>query len=141
MGRYIAQYTVKKLIKADKQVKNAKVAILGITFKEDCPDVRNSKVIDIIDELNEYGIDVLVSDPIADEYEVMKEYGIELVNFSDINNIDAVIIAVAHKEYFELNLKKLKELYNSKTKSVLIDVKGIFDRKEAELSDYLYWRL
>ena len=71
----------------------------------------------------------------------MKEYGIELVNFSDINNIDAVIIAVAHKEYFELNLKKLKELYNSKTKSVLIDVKGIFDRKEAELSDYLYWRL
>lgn len=141
MGRYIAQYTVKKLIKADKQVKNAKVAILGITFKEDCPDVRNSKVIDIIDELNEYGIDVLVSDPIADEYEVMKEYGIELVNFRDINNIDAVIIAVAHKEYFELNLNELKELYNSKTKSVLIDVKGIFDRKEAELSDYLYWRL
>lgn len=148
MGKYVGESTVKNLIKANKQVKGAKVAILGMTFKEDCPDVRNSKVIDIINELKEYGINVFVADPIADENEVKREYGIELTKFENIKNVDAVIVAVGHKEYMELNLESIKKLYEEKPvslsnedKLVLVDVKGIFDKKEAQLKNYLYWRL
>lgn len=148
MGKYVGESTVKNLIKANKQVKGAKVAILGMTFKEDCPDVRNSKVIDIINELKEYGINVFVADPIADENEVKREYGIELTKFENIKNMDAVIVAVGHKEYIELTLESIKKLYeekpeslNSEDKLVLVDVKGIFDKKEAQLNNYLYWRL
>lgn len=148
MGKYVGESTVKNLIKANKQVKGAKVAILGMTFKEDCPDVRNSKVIDIINELKEYGINVFVADPIAGENEVKREYGIELTKFENIKNMDAVIVAVGHKEYMELTLESIKKLYeekpeslNSEDKLVLVDVKGIFDKKEAQLNNYLYWRL
>lgn len=148
MGKYVGESTVKNLIKANKQVKGAKVAILGMTFKEDCPDVRNSKVIDIINELKEYGINVFIADPIADENEVKREYGIELTKFENIKNMDAVIVAVGHKEYMELTLESIKKLYeekpvslNSENKLVLVDVKGIFDKKEAQLKNYLYWRL
>lgn len=148
MGKYVGESTVKNLIKANKQVKGAKVAILGMTFKEDCPDVRNSKVIDIISELKEYGINVFVADPIADENEVKREYGVDLTKFENIKNMDAVIVAVGHKEYMELNLESIKKLYeekpaslNSEDKLVLVDVKGIFDKKEAQLKNYLYWRL
>lgn len=148
MGKYVGESTVKNLIKANKQVKGAKVAILGMTFKEDCPDVRNSKVIDIINELKEYGINVFVADPIADENEVKREYGIELTKFENIKNMDAVIVAVGHKEYMELTLESIKKLYeenpdslNSEDKLVLVDVKGIFDKKQAQLKNYLYWRL
>lgn len=148
MGKYVGESTVKNLIKANKQVKGAKVAILGMTFKEDCPDVRNSKVIDIINELKEYGINVFVADPIADENEVKREYGVELTKFENIKNMDAVIVAVGHKEYMELTLESIKKLYeenpdslNSEDKLVLVDVKGIFDKKQAQLKNYLYWRL
>lgn len=148
MGKYVGESTVKNLIKANKQVKGAKVAILGMTFKEDCPDVRNSKVIDIISELKEYGINVFVADPIADENEVKREYGVDLTKFENIKNMDAVIVAVGHKEYMELTLESIKKLYeekpvslNNEDKLVLVDVKGIFDKKEAQLKNYLYWRL
>lgn len=148
MGKYVGESTVKNLIKANKQVKGAKVAILGMTFKENCPDVRNSKVIDIINELKEYGINVFVADPIADENEVKREYGVGLTKFENIKNMDAVIVAVGHKEYMELTLESIKKLYeekpellNSEDKLVLVDVKGIFDKKEAQLKNYLYWRL
>lgn len=148
MGKYVGESTVKNLIKANKQVKGAKVAILGMTFKEDCPDVRNSKVIDIINELKEYGINVFVADPIAGENEIKREYGIELTKFENIKNMDAVIVAVGHKEYMELTLESIKKLYEEKPESlnredklVLVDVKGIFDKKEAQLNNYLYWRL
>lgn len=148
MGKYVGESTVKNLIKANKQVKGAKVAILGMTFKENCPDVRNSKVIDIINELKEYGINVFVADPIADENEVKREYGIDLTKFENIKNMDSVIVAVGHKEYMELTLESIRKLYeekpdslNSEDKLVLIDVKGIFDKKEAQLKNYLYWRL
>ncbi|MDU2149167.1 MAG: nucleotide sugar dehydrogenase [Paeniclostridium sordellii] len=164
MGKYVGESTVKNLIQANKQVKGANVAILGMTFKEDCPDVRNSKVIDIINELKEYGINVFVTDPIADAKEVKEEYGVELIKLEDINDIDAVILAVGHKEYLNLDLETIKELYrvnklalnNGQTldevafteekienedKLVLIDVKGVLNRKEAESKNYLYWRL
>jgi UDP-N-acetyl-D-galactosamine dehydrogenase len=158
MGKYVGESTVKNLIKANEQVKGARVAILGMTFKENCPDVRNSKVIDIINELKEYGINVFVSDPIADAKDVKKEYGVELTKFEDINDMDAVIIAVGHKEYMELSLDSIKNLYEAKSlvsnngetfsevainqdKLVLVDVKGIFNKKEAQSKNYLYWRL
>lgn len=160
MGKYVAECTVKNLIKAGKQVRNAHVAILGMTFKEDCPDVRNSKVIDIISELKEYGVNVLVTDPLAEKKEVEEEYGVELTKLEDIKDMDAVIVAVGHKEYLELSLEDIKGLYAVNMLAtntgevidevamdledsglVLVDVKGIFDRKEAESKNYLYWRL
>ena len=143
MGKYVGESTVKNLIKVNKQVKGAKVAVLGMTFKEDCPDVRNSKVIDIINELKEYGINVFVTDPIANENEIKEEYGIDLVKFEDLENMDAVIVAVGHKQYLDMNLELIKKLYseNGEEKLVLVDVKGIFNKKEAENKNYLYWRL
>lgn len=141
MGKHVAEYTVKNMIKADKQVKGSKVAIMGLTFKENCPDVRNTKVIDIIDELEEYGIEVLVVDPAADAEEVYNEYGIKLRNVDEIENIDAVIFAVAHDEFKSLTLENIFKLYNGSNGKVLIDVKGIFEKEEAESLGYIYWRL
>lgn len=148
MGKYVGESTVKNLIKANKQVKGARVAILGMTFKEDCPDVRNSKVIDIINELKEYGINVFVTDPIADAKQVKEEYGVKLTKFEDIKDMDAVVVAVGHKAYISLSLDSIKDLYGVKSlslsnedKLVLVDVKGIFNKKEAQLKNYLYWRL
>ena len=99
MGKYVAENTVKLMIKANKQIKGAKVAILGLTFKENCPDVRNTKVIDIINELKEYGINTVIHDPQADKKEVSDVYGIELKETEDIKDVDAVILAVPHEEY------------------------------------------
>ncbi|WP_042271157.1 nucleotide sugar dehydrogenase [[Clostridium] dakarense] len=160
MGDYIGEQTIKSLIQSSKQVKNSKVAILGITFKEDCPDVRNSKVIDIVKKLKEYDVNVIVTDPIANPKEVNDEYKIHLAKFEEIKDADAVIVAVGHKEYLSLDLNSIKELYsNSNTynsnensideieyklkenKLTLIDVKGIFNKSEAESMNYLYWRL
>jgi len=157
MGRYIAENTVKSLIKANKQLKGAKVAVLGVTFKENCPDVRNSKVVDIISELKEYGIDVVTYDPIADNEGVVHEYDIELTDIKDINNVDAVIVAVSHDKFKNLSLDKLKQIYRNQSndlqevavtlneglmkKNVLIDVKGVFNKAEAEEKGFIYWRL
>ena len=141
MGKHVAEHTVKNMIKADKQVKGSKVAIMGLTFKENCPDVRNTKVIDIIKELEEYGVDVLVVDPASDAEEVYNEYGIKLWNIEDIKNIDAVIFAVAHDEFKSLTLENILDLYNGSNGKVLVDVKGIFEKDEAENLGYIYWRL
>jgi UDP-N-acetyl-D-glucosamine/UDP-N-acetyl-D-galactosamine dehydrogenase len=157
MGRYVAENTVKSLIRANKKIKGAKVAVLGMTFKENCPDVRNTKVIDIIKELEEYEIEVLVYDPVADNEEVMHEYNINLTDIKDINNVDAVVVAVSHDEFRKLPLDILKQLYNDYSyplqevavsveedllkKDVLIDVKGIFSKLEAKEKGFLYWRL
>lgn len=143
MGTYIAESIVKKLIKANKQVSGSKVGILGVTFKENCPDVRNSKVIDIINELNEFGVNVLVTDPVADKEEVLNEYGIKVYDLSEIKNMDAILIAVAHDEYKFLRAEKLEELYDcsKNNKSVLCDIKGILNKKDLKNSNILYWRL
>jgi len=140
MGKYVAENTVKQLIKADKQIKGAKVLIMGITFKEDVPDTRNTKVADIISELNEYGIKVYVTDPVADREEVMSEYSVNLHDFDEVNGVDAIILAVAHKQYREIPLERLKEKYSNGAK-VLIDVKSIFSPGEAERLGFLYWSL
>lgn len=140
MGKYVAENTVKKMIKADKQIKGSKVGIFGVTFKENCPDTRNTKVVDIIRELEEYGIEVQIVDPVADKEELWHEYGLKLSRMEDLKNVDALMFAVSHDEFKPLTLEHLKDLYNN-NKHVLIDVKGLFDRKEAEEMNYIYWRL
>lgn len=140
MGKYVAENTVKNLIKADKQIKGAKVAIFGVTFKENCPDVRNTKVVDIIKELEEYGIDVKVVDPLADKEDLWREYRINPCNIEDIKEMDALIFAVPHEEFKTISLEEIRGMYWNH-KPVLIDVKGMFEREEAEKMNYLYWRL
>lgn len=140
MGKYIAESVVKNLIKADKTVKNAKVAILGFTFKENCPDTRNTKIIDIVNELREYGIEPIIADPIADAVEAKCLYGIEFVDMKTIYNMDAVILAVAHTEFSAFTMERMNEFFAT-GKKVLLDLKGLLNRKEYENAGFLYWRL
>ncbi|MEY8335054.1 nucleotide sugar dehydrogenase [Lachnospiraceae bacterium 47-T17] len=140
MGKYIAENVVKNLILADKPVRNAKVAILGLTFKENCPDTRNSKVIDIVNELQEYGIEPVIADPVADAQEAKKNYGIVLSDLSELKEMDAVVLAVAHEQLKNMGIKAMDGMYGP-GKKVLLDVKGLFDRDEYERAGYRYWRL
>ena len=140
MGKYVAENLVKQLIGADKPVKGAKVAILGFTFKENCPDTRNTRVIDIVRELREYGIEPIITDPEASEAEANREYGVSFVPLSAIRNMDAVVLAVAHTAFCALSFDDIAALYG-KGERVLIDVKGLLDRKACEQAGYRYWRL
>ncbi|MBP3476221.1 MAG: nucleotide sugar dehydrogenase [Lachnospiraceae bacterium] len=142
MGRYVAESLVKDLIKADIPVKHAKVAILGFTFKENCPDTRNTKVIDIYKELGEYGIAPIVVDPAADADEAKRLYGIDFQTMDDVKNVDAVVIAVAHDRFLSLSKDDINSFYNPKHKQkVLMDIKGLLNKEEYMTEDYLYWRL
>lgn len=143
MGKYVAENTVKNLIKADVSIKNAKVAILGFTFKENCPDTRNTKIIDIYNELREYGITAAIADPTADADEAKRLYGIEFVDMSAIKDCDAVILAVAHEAFRDLAAADLDRMFKKTEngKKVLIDIKGLLDRKAYEAAGYNYWRL
>ena len=141
MGKYVAENIVKNLIRADIAVKHAKVAILGFTFKENCPDTRNTKVIDIVKELREYGIEPVV-DQTADRAEAKRLYGVELQDMSAVKDVDALVIAVCHKEFEGLDQAAIESFFNpTNGKKVLIDVKGILNRKEWTRDDCLYWRL
>ena len=142
MGRYVAESLVKNLIKTDVPVKRAKVAILGFTFKENCPDTRNTKVIDIYKELNEYGIHPLVVDPEADAKEAKRLYGITFGTMEDVKNMDAVIIAVAHQQFMEFTKEIISGFYSEKhSRKVLMDIKGVLNRQDYLVEDFLYWRL
>lgn len=142
MGRYVAENIVKNLIRADVSVKTAKVAILGFTFKENCPDTRNTKVIDIVRELREYGIEPVIVDETADREEAKRLYGVELCDRSAIQDVDALVIAVAHTEFSGLEHADIEKFFNpANEKKVLVDVKGILNRKEWENDGCLYWRL
>ena len=140
MGKYVAENCVKNLIKAEKSVKNARVAILGFTFKENCPDTRNSKVFDIVEELREYGIEPFICDPVADTEEAKNLYGVSFSELNQINNMDAVIIAVSHSAFLAIDMSALAKMYADDQK-VLLDIKGIFDREEYENAGFKYWRL
>lgn len=141
MGKYVAESLVKNLIKANIAVKNAKVAILGFTFKENCPDTRNTKVIDIYKELTEYGITPLVVDPEADAEEAKRLYGITFGPMEAVKDMDAVIIAVAHDAFLKLDKSDIAAFYNAaNSQKVLMDIKGLLDKKEYQ-KEYLYWRL
>lgn len=164
MGKYVAESTVKKMIKANKQINGAKVVVFGITFKENCPDVRNTKVIDVIKELEEYGIEVKVVDPQADREDLWREYRINLHEIEDIQEMDATIFAVPHDEFKNIDISEIKKMCGTAVYSkldafreiastsevekeqncnnpVLIDLKGIFNREEAEGNGFAYWRL
>lgn len=140
MGKYVAESAVKNLIKANKAVKGAKVAILGFTFKENCPDTRNTKIIDIVNELREYGIEPIIADPEADKAEAKRLYNIEFADIDTINDMDVVILAVAHTAFSEFTMEKMNTFFALGTK-VLLDLKGILNRKEYENAGYSYWRL
>lgn len=140
MGKYVAESCVKNLIKADKTVKNAKIAILGFTFKENCPDTRNTKIIDIVNELKEYGISPVITDPVADADEAKRLYGVEFVGMDEIKTMDAVILAVAHKEFESFQMNDIDRLFGA-GKKVLLDIKGVLDRDSYENAGYSYWRL
>ena len=142
MGAYVANAAVKKMIEAGQAPKKSKVVILGLTFKENCPDTRNSKVNDIIKQLNTYEINPIVVDPWASERDAMREYGVTLTKFEDVKDADCVIVAVAHKEFKALGLDDIKKLYKSSSdEKVLLDVKGLYKVDDLKKSGMKYWRL
>lgn len=140
MGKYVAENCVKSLIKAARPVKDAKVAILGFTFKENCPDTRNSKVFDIVRELREYGIDPVVADPAADAQEARRLYHVTFTPLDAVRDMDAVILAVAHRQFAQLTLADTDAFFGTGQK-ILLDIKGLLDRNAYEKAGYLYWRL
>ena len=143
MGKYVAEQTVKQLIKIDKSIREAKVGCLGITFKEDCPDARNSKVNDILKELREYGINPIVCDPVADAQDAKKFYGVDLVDISKFRDLDCLIIAVMHKEFKELSNEDIQKMFRDKdnSKNIIVDVKGARNKDELLALGFKYWRL
>jgi len=142
MGKFIAETTVKELIRSDKAVKGSRVLLLGLTFKENVSDIRNSKVVDIVHELHEYGVDVLVHDPVADSVDAQREYGFDLVDLNGLAPVDGVIWAVAHEAFNEITPKRLKQLCeNGNGTGVVIDVKGVLQREQVEAQGLRYWSL
>jgi len=139
MGRFIAQRTVKEMIRAGHNVMDSIVTILGLTFKEDCPDLRNSRVIDIVRELQDYGVKVQVHDPLADVDEAKAEYDVDLCKLEDLMPADAVVIAVAHRAYREMSMPNLMAMMTAKP--VLIDVKCLFDQQIMHAAGVRLWRL
>ncbi|MBQ1520413.1 MAG: nucleotide sugar dehydrogenase [Clostridia bacterium] len=140
MGKYVAEHCIKSLLSAGRNPRDAKVAILGFTFKENCPDVRNTRVTDIVRELNEYGVEPLIHDPCADPDDAKRLYGIEFCGLNEISGCDAVVIAVAHDAFRGMSVGDISALFRG-GKGVLIDVKGIFDRDEYAAAGFDYWRL
>lgn len=142
MGKYCAESLVKLLIRNDIPVKGARVAILGFTFKENCPDTRNTKVIDIVKELQEYGINPIIVDPVGDRNEAKRLYNIELKGLCALENLDALMIAVCHTQFMYLNKEEIISYFNTKNKTkILADVKGIYNKKDYESAGWDYWRL
>jgi len=143
MGAYVADAAVKKMIEAGQAPKKSKVVILGLTFKENCPDTRNSKVDDIVKQLNTYGIEPVVVDPWASERDAMHEYGITLTRIEDVKDADCVIVAVAHNEFRAMSIEEIMKLFRScdNGEKVLIDVKGLYDIAKLKKSGMKWWRL
>jgi len=139
MGKYVAEKTVKMMISADRHIKESKVGVLGLTFKENCPDLRNSRVPDIVKELGKYGIEVLVHDSMADPGEAKAFYGIDLISFENLQALDAVVLAVSHEFYLQKGLKNIAE--KLVPGGCLIDVKSLFDPDEVMEYDINFWRL
>ena len=142
MGSFVADAAIKEMILAGKTPKNAKVVILGLTFKENCPDTRNSKVEDIIDRFNEYGINPVVVDPWASETDAKYEYGIKLTPIEDVDKADCVVFAVGHNEFKALSIEQITAMFDKDQKeNVLVDVKGLLNKKEFEKLGFRVWRL
>ena len=140
MGKYVAEHCIKSLIKANKSLESSRVAILGFTFKENCPDTRNTKVLDIVKELNDYGINPIIIDPVASKLEVAKLYNLQLSNMNEVKNIDAIIVAVPHLQFLKLTKNDFDKYYTQGTR-VLLDIKAIYNKSDYENQNYIYWRL
>ena len=143
MGAYVADAAIRKMIEAGQAPKNSKVVILGLTFKENCPDTRNSKVDDIIRRLNEYGIQPVVVDPWASERDAMHEYGVTLAKLEDVKDVDCLIVAVGHNEFRSMSTMQLKKLFKDvpDEEKVLVDVKSLYRLDELKASGMRFWRL
>jgi UDP-N-acetyl-D-galactosamine dehydrogenase len=143
MGKFVSDVIIKKMVLANILVKQAKVAIFGLTFKENTPDIRNSKVVDIIHHLNEYGIKPIVIDPHVDPIEAKREYNIELVSMKEVNDIDCAIFAVSHDSFKKIHINEIDSLFKktNNDQKVLVDIKGIFDKELVGKIGFSYWRL
>ena len=143
MGRFVADAAIKKMVEVGQAPKRSNVVILGLTFKENCPDTRNSKVDDIIKRLNEYGIKPVIVDPWASEKDAMREYGVTLTKLADVKDADCVIVAVAHNEFKSLGLDGVKKLFKpcDDGEKIVIDVKGLYKAADLKNSSMTYWRL
>ncbi len=139
MGKYVGEQTVKRLIHNGVSIKGARVGVFGFTFKENCPDIRNSKVKDVVDELLSFGMNVLIHDPIADAKETHHEYGFELKNIEELQNLDAVVLAVAHDEYKMINADQW--LSKVKANGLIVDVKSLLKKEDFSKSEVSYWCL
>lgn len=143
MGNFIADITIKHMIKANKRVKDSKVCILGITFKENCPDIRNTRVMDIITRLQEFGVNTLVVDHVANAQDLRNEYGVELVSLDAVRDVDCVIVAVAHERFRNMEINEYDRLFkkDNEERNVFIDVKSIMNKNIMESRGYSYWSL
>ncbi|MFS0781163.1 nucleotide sugar dehydrogenase [Bacillus sp. 1P06AnD] len=141
MGAYISQHIIKQMVRLKMDSTNLKVGILGITFKEDCPDIRNTKVKDIIDELKAYNIHPLVMDPLADQEYVQKEYDIDLCEMEDMKNMNIIVIAVPHQLFREMDIADFERMFDRTQPKLLIDIKGAYNKEEFQENGYYYWRL
>lgn len=143
MGHYVVENIIKNMIAANISIKGAKVGIIGFTFKENTPDTRNTRVIDIYKELQEYKIDAVITDDVADAEEAYEEYGLEFISMDEMRDLDVVIVAVAHDANKELTTADFNKLYNNKPnqQKVFIDVKSLYDRTDFAAEDYIYWSL
>jgi UDP-N-acetyl-D-galactosamine dehydrogenase len=142
MGHFVVENIIKLLIDSNVLVKEAKIAILGFTFKENTPDCRNTRVIDIVNELKDFGIDPLVVDPVADTVEAENEYNIKFDKFEDLKELDAIILAVGHDQFMKLDQSTIESLYKNDTKKILVDIKGVLDKSEySKENNFAYWRL
>lgn len=141
MGKFIAEATVKRMIRDGAVVKGARVGILGFTFKENVPDLRNTRVVDVVAELRDYGVDTIVTDPLADPEEAQEEYGMHLRPMEDLRDLDALILTVPHDAYRTIPLAEIKTWFRCPEKAKIIDVKCFFDRSELEKENIACWRL
>lgn len=141
MGKHIAESTIKQLIRSDLKIKGARVGVLGITFKENVPDLRNTRVVDVIEELESYGVNAVVHDPKACRSEASDELGVELCNLDEMQDLSALILAVSHDEFKAMSVEDLKSWFTSPDDALIVDVKGFFDREELKSEGVTYWRL
>lgn len=141
MGKYVAECAVKRLIARNRKINGSRIGVLGLTFKENVPDLRNTRVIDLIEELASYGAEVLVHDAQADNAEALATYGISLVDYDSLNNLDALILAVGHNDYAALGIDDLKRFFRENQPGIIMDVKGFFNAEAFRQAGFDYWRL
>lgn len=141
MGKYIAEQIIKTVVRLKLDVPNVRIGVLGLSYKENCADIRNTKVTDIIFELHEYGMLPLVVDPLVDSRQAYEEFGIELSELEDLTDLDVVVVAVPHAPFAQMRLEEIESMYGKEKKRVMIDIKGVFERETFEKNGYHYWSL